>query len=97
MRVRNELKLFATCLAAIAALGGCGGGIVNGGNVRLVNATNAFTTLDLYDGSTKITSGVGKNAAGAYVDLDKGSHTFNIADGTTGVTTATLTLSLIHI
>ena len=94
MHVRNELKLFVTCLAAVAALGGCGGGIVNGGDVRLVNATNAFATLDLYDGSTKISSGVGKNAAGAYVDLDKGSHTFNIADGTTGVTTATLTGSV---
>ncbi len=90
--MRNELKLFATCLAAVAALGGCGGGsLVNGGDVRLVNATSAFATLDLYDGSSKISSGVATNAAGGYVDLDKGSHTFNVADGTTGVTAATLT------
>ena len=92
MCVRNELKLFAACLAAVAVLGGCGGGsLVTGGDVRLVNATSAFPTLDLFDGSTKISSGVKSNAAGGYVDLDKGSRTFNVADGTSGVTAATLT------
>ena len=92
MPVRNDLKLFAICLAAVASLGGCGGGsLVNGGDVRLVNATSVFATLDLYDGSTKISAGVARNAAGGYVDLDKGSHAFNVADGSTGVTAATLT------
>jgi hypothetical protein len=92
MRVRNDLKLFAACLGAVAVLGGCGGGsLVNGGDVRLVNATSVFASLDLYDGSSKISAGVARSAAGGYVGLDKGSHTFNVADGSTGVTAATLT------
>ena len=91
MRVRNDLRLLLACVAAAAALGGCGGGsLATGGNVRLVNATSAFATLDLYNGSTRISSGVVSNAAGGYVELDKGSHTFNVADGATGVTAATL-------
>jgi Domain of unknown function (DUF4397) len=89
--VRNDLKLFATCIAAVAVLGACGGGsLANGGDVRLVNATTAFPKLDLYDGSTKISSGVASNTAGGYVEVDKDSHTFNVADTTTGVTAATV-------
>lgn len=89
--MRNDLKLFATCIGAVAVLGGCGGGsLANGGDVRLVNATTAFPKLDLYDGSTKISSGVDSNTAGGYVEVDKDSHTFNVADNTTGVTGATV-------
>ena len=93
--MRNNLKLFAACVASAAVLVACGGGsLANGGNVRLVNATSAFATLDLLNGSTKISSGVAANAAGNYVELDKGNHTFNVADGATGVTDATLSGSV---
>ena len=93
--MRNNLKLFAACVASAAVLVACGGGsLANGGNVRLVNATSAFASLDLLDGSKKISTSVAANAAGNYVELDKGSHTFNVADGATGVTDATLSGSV---
>ena len=92
--MRNHLKLFTACAATATALVGCGGGLVNGGNVRLVNATSAFATLDLLDGSTKISTGVATNTAGGYAEIDKGSHSFNIADDATGVTDATLSGSV---
>lgn len=89
--MRDKLKLLLCAATASAALGGCGGGLsALDGNVRLVNATSQFATLDLYDGSSKISSGVASNAAGGYVELAKGTHTFNLADGGTGATAATV-------
>lgn len=89
--MRNDLKLFAACVASAAMLVACGGGgFATGGNVRLVNATSVFPTLDLYNGSTKVSSGVASNTAGNYVEVDKGTRTLNVADGTTGVTAATV-------
>jgi hypothetical protein len=94
MRVSNKLKLFAAGIAvATTVLAGCGGGGTSplDGHVRVVNATSQFPTVDLYDGSSKISSGTASYTAGNYVSVQKGTHTFNIADGGTGVTSASVT------
>src|SRR5665213_918895 len=93
MHVANKLKFFATGVTAAAVLAGCGGGGTSplDGLVRVVNATSQFATIDLYDGSSKISSGTASYAAGNYVAVQKGTHTFNIADGGTGVTSASVT------
>lgn len=88
---RDTVRFLGAGAMALALLGGCGGGVsALDGSVRLVNATSQFASLDLDDGSNKV-SGVASYAVGGYVDLGHGSHTFNIADSSTGVTSATLT------
>jgi hypothetical protein len=51
------LRLFLGAAASVALLAGCGGGDVspNSGEVRLVNATDEFGALDLYEGSDRLT------------------------------------------
>ncbi len=91
----DKLKLYATCIGVAALASGCGGGkSLLDGDVRVVNATSEFATLDLYDGSNRISSGTASYAVGPYVDVEKGSHTFNLADGGTGVTSATVNASV---
>ncbi len=88
--------LAAGAAAALALLGGCGGGdlALNEGDVRLVNATSDIATLDLYQSTTLLSSGIAANSAGPYVGLKPESYTFNIALGGTGIPAATLTAGI---
>jgi hypothetical protein len=95
MRVFNPLKLFAVGAAAAAALAlcGCGGGDITplDASVRVVNATSEFATMDLYDGTSNISSGTASYASGPYVGVKADSHTFGVAQGGTGVISASVT------
>jgi Domain of unknown function (DUF4397) len=94
MRVVNSLRIFAAgaAMAAALGLGGCGGGSTSplDGDVRLVNATSEFATMDLYDGSSNISAGIPSYGVGGYVGVKADAHTFNIADGGTGVISASV-------
>ena len=76
-----------------ALLPACGGGNTdeptNAGFVRLVNAT--VGTLDLYDGSSKI-SAAGANAAAADVDREPATHDFIVRAGSDAAPTLTVSV-----
>lgn len=84
--------LFAAC-TSVLVLAACGGqGLLDGSEVRLVNATSDFTSLDLYESSNKLKSGVGALAASDYEEVEADSYTFNVVSS--GATTASVGGSL---
>jgi hypothetical protein len=88
-------KMLATALLAFALplLNGCGtDGPV--GHVRMVNATTDSATLDLYDGTTAIVTGVATGVASGYADVKNGTRTLNILAGDTGLQRASVTESV---
>jgi hypothetical protein len=94
--VRDNLKLILAGTAALAALAGCGGGSlsVDDAEVRLVNATSDIPTLDLYQSSTLVSSGIASGTAGPYVGLKADSYTFNLNLGGSGAVAATLSAAV---
>ena len=87
--MRQIFKLLLTCTVAGAGLAACGGGTsLTAGQVRLVNATTEFTSLDLYQSSTQLSSGTASNSVGPYADIDRGTYTFNVNSG--GATAASV-------
>lgn len=94
-RMRTFLLRYVLAGAASAALlAACGGGGVSpsAGEVRLVNATSG--SLDLYEGSDRLSANVVPATAGSYEDLDKGDYTFSVRGGAAGATVATLDATL---
>ena len=61
--------------------------------MRLVNAT-PIATLDYYQSTTALTTGVASNTVSDYVGLDADTYTFNIDVGGSGATAATLSQTL---
>lgn len=96
MRRMKSLRLWATCaLSALPFLAACGGA-GNDGYVRLVNATSEYSSLDLYDGTSSITTDVAARTVSDYAGLAPGAVTFNLKAGgataTSATTTGTITL-----
>ena len=98
--------MFSKTLAALAValtlpfLHGCGNDNANQGEVRLINATSEYTSLDLYTLDSAgtndlVVGGTAAGAASAYTGIDKGSYTFNVkSSASTGsATPATGTIS----
>ena len=58
--MRSVLRFLLAAVAASSLLTACGGGDVspNAGEVRLVNATGEFGTLDLYEDTDRLSAGV---------------------------------------
>jgi hypothetical protein len=77
----------------VALLAGCGGKSSTGNStVRLVNASNDYSSLDLFlDGTTTSSETVTYGNAGAYVGVVAGTH--SAAAAVTGSTTSVATLS----
>ncbi len=90
-----NLKSFLAAGFAAAALAGCGGGTlkVNDSEVRLVNATS-IATLDLYQSTSAITTGIAANTVSGYASLDANTYTFNVNVGGSGATAATFDATL---
>ena len=89
------LRLVLAGAATAAVLGGCGGAAPDSqGQVRLVNATREFATMDLYSSSSLLSRGVASYGTGSYIDLDPGSYTFNLTEGGSPAVSATLTGSV---
>ena len=77
----------AVALALLPLLDACGIDDVNDGQVRIVNATTDYASIDLYtqdsDGNdTLVVSGTDASAVSGYTKVDKGSKTFEIKSGT---------------
>jgi hypothetical protein len=84
-----RLKTWAALAVALTLpfLHGCGNDDANQGEVRIVNATTEYSSLDLYtldsSGSDDlVVSGTAAGTASAYTGVDKGSYTFDIKSGT---------------
>ncbi len=93
-----RLKTWAALAAAITLplLSGCGNDNAQEGEVRVINATTEYASLDLYtqnsDGSNNlVVSGTSAGAASAYTGVDRGSYTFDIKSSTGAGTAATTT------
>jgi Domain of unknown function (DUF4397) len=93
MRLKTWAALAAAALT-LPLLGGCGDDNAQKGFVRIINATTEYATLDLYtqgsDGSNDlVVSGTAAGKASSYVDVDKGSYTFNVKSGSAASNAAT--------
>jgi Domain of unknown function (DUF4397) len=88
----SRLALLATFALAVQ---GCGGtSDADQGALRLINASADAAGLDLYNGSSRIASGVAANAASTYFGFDKGSFTFNLKPAGSGTTSASASVSV---
>jgi len=83
----SKFKAALAVALALPLLNGCGLDSVNQGDVRLVNATTEYPSLELdtrdSDGNdTTIVTGVGPGSPSGYAGVDKGDKTFVIKGGT---------------
>jgi hypothetical protein len=93
-----RLKTWAALAAALCLplLSGCGDDNAQRGEVRIINATTEYTSLDLYtensDGSDNlVVGGTAAGAASGYAGVDRGSYTFQVKSSTGAGTAATTT------
>ncbi len=86
-----NLRLGLAC-ALLLPLVGCGVGLKDDstGQVRLLNASSAHATLDLYDGTAAVATGVASFGVGGYVSVDADDHTFNLKSGGANAVAASL-------
>jgi hypothetical protein len=85
-----RLKTWAAGIAValtLPFLHGCGNDDAQKGDVRIVNATAEYSSLDLYrqdkDGSDElVVGGTAANTASAYTGIDRGSYTFDVKGST---------------
>lgn len=85
----------ALLAAMVVAVHGCGGtSDADQGALRLVNASADPAGLDLYNGSSRIASGVAANAASAYLGFEKGGYTINLKQAGSGTTAASAAVSV---
>ena len=96
-----RLKTWAAIGAALTLpfLQGCGDENAQKGDVRIVNATFEYASLDLYtqasDGSNDlVVSGTAAGAASAYTGVDKGSYTFVLKSSGAAANATTVTGSV---
>jgi hypothetical protein len=79
-----RLKTWAAGLAvalSLPILNGCGNDNAQMGEVRVINATTEYSSLDLYTqasdgGDDLVVSGAAPGAASAYTGVDRGTYTF---------------------
>jgi hypothetical protein len=96
LKVKAFLSRATACLAVVllAACGG-GGSSNSSGSVRLVNATQAYGSLDLYTSEVEQFSAVAEGVASNYVELDEASYTLKLksAGSSTAALTTTITVA----
>jgi len=85
MRLKTWAALAAAALT-LPLLSGCGNDDANDGQVRIVNATTDYSSIDLYtedsDGNdSAVVSGTAAGKASAYADIKRGAKTFKIKSG----------------
>ena len=85
MRLKTWAALAVSALT-LPFLHGCGNDDANKGEVRIINATTEYTSLDLYTQDSSgnndlVVSGTAAGAASAYTGIDKGSYTFVVKSG----------------
>jgi hypothetical protein len=77
----------AVALTLLSLLGACGRDDANDGNVRVVNATTDYASIDLYtqdsdSNDTLVVSGTAAGTVSGYNNVKRGSKTFEIKSGT---------------
>ena len=88
----NRLLFWFVGLMGIFAVAGCTTGKnANDASLRLINASRAYSSLDLYAGSTKEISAIASEAVSDYVGLSAGTYTTVLTGA--GSTTAQVSLS----
>jgi len=98
MRLKTWAALAAATLT-LPLLGGCGNDDANKGDVRIINATPEYASLDLYTqdssgNNSLVVSGTAAGAASAYTGIDKGSYTFVVKSGGAAANATTVTGSV---
>jgi len=81
----------AVAVCILPLLHGCGGGSDDAGTgyVRLVNATDAYASLDLYASDTLLNSGVETGNAGAYASLSGATYSMLLKSNGSSTTAST--------
>jgi hypothetical protein len=95
MRLKTWAALAVAALG-LPLLGGCGNDDANKGEVRIINATTEYTSLDLYTQDSSgnndlVVSGTAAGAASAYTGVEKGSYTFVVKSGGAAANATTVT------
>jgi hypothetical protein len=87
----------AACLLAVPLLHACGGGGSDAGtgNVRVVNASDDYASLDVYSSTTLLTGAVATGTASAYSSVGAATYTLglNAAGSSTTLTAADRAIS----
>ena len=93
MRLKTWAAIAVAC--TLPLLSACGNDDAQEGDVRMINATSEYTSLDLYtensDGSDNlVVSGTAAGTASAYTGVDRGSYTFQVKSSSGAGTAATV-------
>ena len=90
MKLRSLFSPLFTLLAVVplVALSGCGGNNDDDGSgqVRLVNATTDYTSLDLYASDVLVTESVAQGGVGSYSGFSDGDIVFKLKRADSGIT-----------
>lgn len=90
----RTLALPVSLLIALPLLHACGGSTDNQAHVRLINATNNYTALDLYANDDRIVAGIGVSSGSDYAGLDEDTYTLAVKNGDSSSTLVSLSASL---
>ena len=93
MRLKTWAAIAVAC--TLPLLSACGNDDAQEGDVRMINATSEYTSLDLYtensDGSDSlVVSGTAAGTASAYTGVDRGSYTFQVKSSSGAGTAASV-------
>ena len=93
MRLKTWAAIAVAC--TLPLLSACGNDDAQKGEVRIINATSEYTSLDLYtensDGSDSlVVSGTAAGAASAYTGVDRGTYTFQVKSSSGAGTAASV-------
>jgi len=95
VKFRTLFSPLFTLLAVLplVALSGCGGNNDDDGSgqVRLVNATSDYASLDLFASDVRVTSGVLQGAVGSYAGFSHGDIVFKLKRADSGITSLATT------
>lgn len=78
----------------LAACGGGGGSSSSNAQMRLINASVGYSSLDFTIGTTKTNTGVAYATAGSYADVNTGATASQVQTNGTGTTLASITPTL---
>lgn len=86
MKLKTLFCLFAAL--PLAVLSGCGGSSDDGpGQVRLINATTEYASLDFYASDTRVAAAVLQDSVSDYATLGAGTTTFKLKRADSNTTT----------
>ena len=95
MKLRSLFSPLFTLLAVVplVALSGCGGNNDDDGSgqVRLVNATTDYASLDLFASDVVVTEGVVQGSVGSYEGFTHGDIVFKLKRADSGITSLATT------